>query len=463
VVRQGNSGKRVGGNTMLNVHGIQQACRGQWHGQPPLKSGRICSDSRTMQAGDFFLALRGPHFDGHAFAAQVADRAAALIGDHTGVASWQGLDVPFLEVEDTLQALADIAHAQRNQLPHCCVIGITGSYGKTTVRAMLTHAFSRLGLRVAATKANNNNLIGVPQTLLEIAEESDVALIECGISEQGEMARLAATVAPDLAVLTGVCLAHGAGLGTEHEIAAEKLRLLEAIRGSEKGVIGAGVLPYLPADSRVIDTEGDGVQWTLDGAVCCLQWQGETATVTLPLPARHWAQNMALVATVMLRWAIMVQRTLSLTEIAIALSDWQAVSQRMQSIALPDGRLLLDDAYNANPASMQAALNTLSALSGERLAILSDMAELGVSSEAAHRALDLRGIDHVLLIGSEMHALAVITPQAHWFPDTEAAACWLSNSPFKKAHTILVKGSRCMHLEHIVTLLSAAEEVDHAL
>jgi len=417
-----------------------------------------------MQAGDIFLALRGPHFDGHAFAAQVADRAAALIGDHAGVASWQGLNVPFLEVEETLQALADIAHAQRNQLPHCCVIGITGSYGKTSVRAMLTHAFTRLGLRVAATKANDNNLIGVPQTLLAIAEESDVALIECGISEQGEMARLAATVAPDLAVLTGVCLAHGAGLGTEHEIAAEKLRLFEAIRGNEKGVVGAGVLPYLPAGTAaVMDAEAEGVQWTLDGTVCCLQWQGETATVTLPLPARHWAQNMALAATVMQRWAIMVRRTLSLAEIAMALSEWQTVTQRMQSITLPDGRLLLDDAYNANPASMQAALDTLSALPGERLAVLGDMAELGVSSEAAHRALDLRGVDHVLLIGAAMQALADITPQAHWFADTKAAACWLSNSPFMRAHTILVKGSRCMHLEHIVTLLSAAKEVDHAL
>ncbi|MDQ6978923.1 MAG: UDP-N-acetylmuramoyl-tripeptide--D-alanyl-D-alanine ligase [Mariprofundaceae bacterium] len=440
--------------TMLNAHAIQQACGGQWHGEVPLTLGRICSDSRSMQAGDMFLALRGPHFDGHAFAAHVADRAAALIGDHAGVAAWQGLDVPWLEVADTMQALADIARAQRDSLAHCCVIAITGSYGKTTVRAMLAHGFRRLGLRVAATEANNNNLIGVPQTLLAIPETSDIALVECGISEQGEMARLAAAVSPDLGVLTGVCLAHGEGLGTARDIAAEKIRLFEAIRSDERGIIGASVAPYIPSDSTVINAERDGVQWSLDGSLCRLQWQDETATVELPLPAEHWAQNMALVATVMQRWAAKVQRSLSLAEIATALSGWSAVSQRMQSIALPEGRLLLDDAYNANPASMQAALDTFMKLPRERLAILGDMAELGASSEAAHRALDVHGADHLVLIGTAMQALAAITPRAHWFKDTDSAARWLSTSPLTQAHTILVKGSRCMHVEQIVTLLT---------
>jgi UDP-N-acetylmuramoyl-tripeptide--D-alanyl-D-alanine ligase len=427
-----------------------------------LNIGRICTDSRNIQAGDTFLALRGPHFDGHAFAAQLADRAGVLIGDHAGVATWHGLNLPILVVEDTLQALADIAQAQRNQLAHCCVIAITGSYGKTTVRAMLNHAFTRLGVRVAATIANNNNLIGVPQTLLAIPAESDVALVECGISEQGEMPRLAAMVAPDLAVLTGVCLAHGAGLGTAHDIATEKLRLLKAIRGSEQGIIGAGVRPHLSDAHEVFDAEKDGVQWSLEGTQCCLQWHGETATIRLPLPARHWAQNMALAATVMQRWATTVQRKLSLAEIATALDGWQAVKQRMQSLNLADGRLLLDDAYNANPASMQAALDTLRALPSTRLAILGDMAELGASSDEVHRALDVHGIEHVLLIGDKMQALAAVAPRAQWFADTQAAAHWLLHSPSIKAQTILVKGSRCMHLEHIVTLLHQ-QEAAHAL
>jgi UDP-N-acetylmuramoyl-tripeptide--D-alanyl-D-alanine ligase len=395
----------------------------------------------------------------------VADRAVVLIGDHAGVAQWQKLElgVALLEVTDTMQALADIARAQRERLPHCCVIAITGSYGKTTVRAMLAHGLRRLGLRVAATEANNNNLIGVPQTLLAIAEDSDIALVECGISERGEMARLAAMVSPDLAVFTGVCVAHGEGLGAESDIAAEKLRLLEATRGDEQGIVGAGVLPYLVDAHAVFDAEADGVQWSLDGSLCRLQWQGETATVALSLPAWHWAQNMALVATVMQRWASKMQRTLSLTDIATALSGWQAVNQRMQSIALPDGRLLLDDAYNANPASMQAALDTLRALPVVRLAILGDMAELGASSATAHGALDVHGIEHLLLIGAKMQQLAAITPYAHWFADTAAAVNWLSHSPLMGAHTILVKGSRCMHLEKIVTLLKSEEEFHHAL
>ncbi|MBL4760255.1 MAG: UDP-N-acetylmuramoyl-tripeptide--D-alanyl-D-alanine ligase, partial [Mariprofundaceae bacterium] len=197
---------------------IQHATRGQWFNQTPsqiehIQIERIQTDSRHFEQGDAFLALRGPSFDGHAFAPQVADKASALIGDQQGIQPWSDLKTPQLEVADTLLALGDIAHAWRKKLSNTTIIAITGSYGKTTIRSMLMHVFNALSIKTTATHANLNNLIGVPMTLLNIAKDTEVALIECGISEVGEMQRLSEIVQPDIAILTGITNAHAEGLG----------------------------------------------------------------------------------------------------------------------------------------------------------------------------------------------------------------------------------------------------------
>ncbi|MDQ6975035.1 MAG: UDP-N-acetylmuramoyl-tripeptide--D-alanyl-D-alanine ligase [Mariprofundaceae bacterium] len=454
---------------MLNTDVLEKACGGRWLGACPEGIGRICTDSRNLQQGDVFIALRGPSFDGHAFGAQVANRALALIGDSEGIQQWKGLAIPQLEVGNTLDALGHIAHAYRCELRDTCVMAITGSYGKTTVRAMLAYALNRLGIRISATTANNNNLIGVPQTLLSIPKNTDVALVECGISEAGEMARLSNMVSPDMAILTGIGLAHGAGLGSLASIAVEKYRLIEALRDHGLAIFGDGVAAHLSATATM---EHDGkwgdekkVQWRLTAspddkrkATVILQWQGNQARVNLALPAPHWAANMALVATVVLSWATRYGRSIGLSEVAEALAGWQAVPHRLCPIFTDDGMLILDDAYNANPASMQAALDTLLALSGSSMAVLGDMAELGSDSAAAHRMLDISGVDHVLLVGTAMRVLADRVADCHWCANVDDALVYLHNIKHTTFDAVLVKASRSMNFERIVAMLVAEKK-----
>ncbi len=451
---------------------LAAATGGVWHGEPPRRITGISTDSRHLRPGQAFLALRGPRFDGHRFAAEVAGRAAALIGDAEGMRGWASLDAPKLEVRDTLEALGRIAHAWREQLTHTQVIAISGSCGKTGLRSMLEHGLRRLGFRVAATQANLNNLIGVPLTLLGVPQDADIALIECGISERGEMARLAGIVAPDGAVLTTLASAHGEGLGDLAGITREKALLLEpALQRGGWIALGERVADRLAAAGALPETgeilrldAAEGLAWTLETANgesrCLLRHKGrhtgQPAAIRLPLPARHWAHNLALAALVIERIA-----RAPLDRIARSLEGWQPPAGRLQPQRLPSGAWLLDDSYNANPASMQAALDTLRALEGvrRRIAILGDMAELGAQADAAHRGLDVAGIGPLWLIGPHMRALAAQNEAAEtrWFADADAALAALDALAPAAGDAVLVKASRAMRLDRIADALRGRE------
>jgi len=448
---------------------IQYATNGTWRGAvPPMLTG-ICTDTRNFMEGNAFLALRGPNFDGHAFAAAVVDKAAALIGDAEGVANWGKLEVSKLVVGDTLQALGDIAHAWRMQLTDTTVIAISGSYGKTSLRAMLETGFTALGFSVAATRANLNNLVGVPQTLLEVPTGAVIAVIECGISECGEMSRLAAMVQPDIAVLTGITAAHTEGLGGLSGVVREKALLLDRLNDGGWCALGKGVAALMqanhiamPQQASSVDTADDAVvDWQLNGCELSLSYQGQQSVITLALPARHWAENFAFAASIMLRYLQQNSgKAYSLADIASALSDWQPVAGRMKGIVTPNGTTVLDDCYNANPVSMQAAIDTLRALAGRKIAILGDMAELGEISESVHAELDLEGVDDVYLIGTQIQVLASTHPKTHCFSTTADAVAALQAISFSAGDTVLVKASHSMHLESVVELLCAGEVAD---
>jgi UDP-N-acetylmuramoyl-tripeptide--D-alanyl-D-alanine ligase len=446
---------------------IQRATRGKWRDGAPEIMQEVVTDTRDFKAGQTFLALRGPHFDGHAFAHCIADQAQALIGDHEGIHLWDNLNVHQLEVDDTLKAFGDIAHAWRMQLHRTRLIAISGSYGKTSMRSLLEHGFRQLGLRVAATRANLNNLVGVPQTLLSIAADADIAIIECGISEIGEMQRLAGMVHPDVAILTGLSAAHGEGLGGIEGIAREKALLLNEL--SEHGwcALGSGVGRILQQyrialpDDAIDAEQSNAVAWELKGTELTLSHAGESALIKLALPARHWAANMAFAATVMLRLLKQLRRSSTLHTIAEALSDWQPAAGRMQHLAGQHGSLILDDSYNANPASMQAALDTLAAMDGRRVAILGDMAELGDSSASAHRSLNLEGIEKIFLIGQHMRTLSGKYAQARCFSDTDEAIAYFRTFRAQGNDIILIKASRSMALDRIVSLLTTTQEGMH--
>ncbi len=448
---------------------IQTATGGHWHGLVPEAVSMVSTDTRALKAGEVFLALRGPHFDGHAFAASVAGRAMALIGDKAGVRLWADLDLhnSVLEVDDTLQAFGNIAHAWRSRLVDTTVIAISGSYAKTSLRSMLETGFSVLNFKVAATHANLNNLIGVPQTLLAVPQETDIAIIECGISETGEMARLAAMVEPDIAVLTGMTAAHAEGLGGLSGVVREKALLLE---GAEWCALGAGVADLFEANgialtSQSMSVDGDNdecVDWNLDGCELSLSYQGQQAAMILTLPAAHWAANLAFAAAIMLRHLNAGDDVVSLSGVLAALSGWQPQAGRLQVVAGKNTCLILDDCYNANPVSMQAAIDTLAAMDGKKIAVLGDMAELGESSDAAHAGLDLSQLDVIYLIGARMQVLAKQYSAAQWFATTEDASAALADVSFAAHDIVLIKASRCMGLEKIVALLRQPE-VMHAV
>lgn len=451
---------------------IQQAVHGRWLGNVPDMINGLVTDTRNFKSGQAFLALHGPNFDGHKFAFSVADRAEALIGDAEGIKLWEDLHACQLEVSNTLQALGDIAHAWRMQLQQTTVIAISGSYGKTSLRSMLSHGFSALGFNVAATHANLNNLVGVPQTLLGVEKNADIALIECGISEIGEMSKLAAIVHPDIAILTGITSAHTEGLGGLSGVVHEKSALFDHLVAQGWCALGEGVEEQLIRqdieipDSALIAGAAGAVQWQLYGKELSLSDELEEAVISLELPARHWAANIALAAGIILRLSRQLGKQVSLKQIAAILAEWQAPAGRMQQLRGISGCLILDDSYNANPVSMQAALDTLVAMDGHRVAFLGDMAELGNSSIQAHAGINLSGLDEVCLIGPQMKTLAAKYQQARWFESTEDAISYLSDYSPERNAVILVKASRSMALEGIVGLLSdplCEEGIAHAL
>jgi len=450
---------------------IELATRGLWNKGVPEVIAGIGTDSRHFEQGHAFLALRGSQFDGHRYAAGLVGRAEALIGDAEGVQLWDNLTIPQLQVEDTLVALGDIAHAWRQHLKKTTVIAISGSYGKTSVRNLLQHCFALLGKSVAGTRANLNNLIGVPTTLLTVPEDCDIAVIECGISEVGEMARLGRIVRPDIAVLTGIAAAHGQGLGGMNGIVREKGEMLGHLAPNGWSVLGEGVQQKLamtglrlPDETLSQDELHDTIiRWQLDGLQLHLYGNGEEATLELPLPARHWAANMALCASLVCHWFLRHDHVrLPLSRIAEVLQEWQSSAGRLHMMPGTGGSTILDDSYNANPASMQAAIDTLKSMDGNRIAILGDMAELGDEASVLHAALDAADIDELILIGPHMQELARQHPHAVWFATTEDALTALKNRRLTSQDRVLVKASRSMRLESVVALF-ATGETSHAV
>ena len=439
------------------------ATGGTWHGGCPDVVQWIQTDSRDFQQGSVFLALRGEHFDGHAFALNVAERASALVGDSQGISAWTSLSVPVLEVTDTLQAWGDLAHLWRKTCSKTQFFGITGSYGKTTVRTMLVHLLRGLGWRVHSTDANLNNRIGVPWTLLHTPQDADVAVVECGISEQGEMQHLADVLSPDVVVMTGITAAHAEGLGGVQGVVQEKAKLLHALPEHGWCALGDGVAEALrDADEvGVVACEMPvHVAAVLQGTQVRFSLGEVHATLKLPLPAAHWAHNMGLVLSVVASWYAQRGLAEDLPAWVDVLASWQPVSGRLTPLAGIHGSVILDDAYNANPVSMQAALVTLRAMQGRTLAVLGDMKELGEDAEDLHASLDIHGVDQVYVVGAHMQALHRQQPYTQWFATTEKFLAWLETHRciLKPQTTLLVKGSRSMRLDQVVECLRDKEK-----
>ncbi len=419
----------------------------------------VSTDSRRIQTGELFIALSGPNFDGNAFAAQAigAGAAACLLEKDMGVS-------PALIVDDAHQALGLLAQHWRRRfsLP---LVAVTGSNGKTTVKEMLAGIFSQKG-ETLATRGNLNNDIGMPLTLLRLQQTHEYAVIEMGANHAGEIAYLTKLAEPDVAVITNAASAHLAGFGSLEGVARAKAEIYSGLREQGCAVIN-GDDPFAPLWKQSIDAENKDLRvldfaienraavragWPpLDGRVQIETPAGAFA-LRLPLLGRHNLMN-ALAAT-----AVAIGAGVDPETIRRGLESMQAVPGRLQLKAGIAGSRIIDDTYNANPASMKAALAVLADFSGRHFLALGDMGELGENETALHAQTGEQarasGVQRLYTLGGlARHAAQAFGDAAQSF-DSHSSMIERLREDLNNEVTLLVKGSRRMQMEKIVHAVS---------
>jgi UDP-N-acetylmuramoyl-tripeptide--D-alanyl-D-alanine ligase len=426
----------------------------------------VSVDSRLISGGELFAALPGERFDGHDFVwrAFALGAAAAMISSEIRV-DQVSPGRALLRVDDTHAGLGRLAaeHRRRFAFPW---VAITGSCGKSTTKELTALLLAGRG-PVLKAEASFNNRIGVPLTILRASAEHRFAVLELGANHRGEIAPLARTAAPDVAVITCVAPAHLAGLGGLDGVAEEKAAILGALPSSGLAVLNADdryfeffrgrapgrVLSFGLGEAAEVRATGiapgpEGTEFDLpDGA-----------RVRLPLPGVHNVRN-ALAAA-----AVGRSQGLGFEEIAAGLATARPLHMRSRLLRM-GGLLVLEDCYNANPASFLAALEALDGLGRYRKAVVAgDMAELGAYSQEHHQALGEeiagRGVELLVTVGSEARRVSEVAARAggvaevHSFLDAAAAAAAVPGL-LREGDAVLVKGSRSMGLETVVAAIAA--------
>ncbi|MEC7240353.1 MAG: UDP-N-acetylmuramoyl-tripeptide--D-alanyl-D-alanine ligase [Myxococcota bacterium] len=431
-------------------------------------SGRVVTDTRKLLPGDWFLALKGPNFDGNALASQAREKGCAgAVLEHEPEVWDRGLVV----VEDGLTALQDCARAVRRSFEGP-VVGITGSSGKTTTRAMVASVLAQR-FSTHQTSGNLNNHIGVPLTLLDLEPSHEILVLEMGMSGPGEIDLLQEIGAPTLRLITNVSLAHAEGSGNLEQTAACKEELFAGARPGDTLIVNADdpmvAAMSLPSGTRRVrygsstDVDFQLMRVTVDSVNLCTSMVANTPQgrleVVIPAPGRHIAVD-ALSAA-----AIGHELGLSLAEIARGLQHYRPVGMRMRIEQLPGGVTLLNDAYNANPASTLASLETLASIQGRRrIALLGDMLELGQFEATSHRevmeAALASGIERVGFVGPRFGAVVkgrLETGRVHHTETSEEMGRWVAGL-LQNSDVLLLKGSRGLAMERVLHELKVSED-----
>jgi UDP-N-acetylmuramoyl-tripeptide--D-alanyl-D-alanine ligase len=426
----------------------------------------VAFDSREVGPGDLFVALKGETTDGHRFVGQALAQGAA------GVLVSEPVSAPHILVSNTTRALDALGAASRRRM-RGKVIGVTGSVGKTSVKEALFAAFDRAtpGKAHRSLKSYNNH-VGVPLSLARMPRDTQFGVFEMGMNHAGELTALTQLVRPHVALVTTVALAHGAFFENEEAIADAKG---EIFRGLEPG--GTAIIPYdNPHRERLIAAAmayaGTIVTFGRDpradvharegvagakGTFVQAKLRTAELSFTVGLPGEHWITNALAVL------AVVEAAGGDLAAAGLALADMAGLPGRGRRITvrLPDGdALLIDEAYNANPASMRATLAMLGQERGRKIAILGAMRELGPEEERQHAALadPIReaGVDLALLVGTEMKPLAeALEGQVEFVhvPDAASAAD-RAHKLIAPGDAILVKGSNSVGLAGVVDALA---------
>ncbi len=446
----------------------------------------VCTDSRRLQPGELFVALCGDNFDGHDFIDAAIRAGAPAVVVAGGRAEIAGLaqrypQILFLPVKDTLKALGRLAGARLKRI-RPLVFAITGSNGKTTTRQMLAGILARR-FRVHQTAGNFNNRIGLPLTVFAMPDDCEAAVLEMGMNEPGELSELAGIARPDYLVLTNAGKAHLEGLGSLEAVAQAKCEAIAGVRrngcviynvddASFRKLVPAAVesradkVDLLPVTAFGAYGDGDPEPvrvdeiWLLpEGLSFVFNYQGRKTTFKLPCWGRHNVINAALAAA-----AACCRPEIDPATAAAALADFQTPPGRLQVYRLARGGILVHDAYNANPASMAAALTEVAGRRQGRFLglVLGDMNELGPASASLHREIGRRVAeirpDLLALVGRQVEDLAqgaldfgLPVGRVFKFPPTaHAEACRLLEESLPEEFLLLVKGSRALRLEKIV-------------
>lgn len=445
---------------MWTTHAAAHAISAQFIGADAAFT-RVTSDSRDIQAGDLFVALRGEKFDGHDFVHQAftLGAAAVMVDTQADVAG-----VPAIVVADTRLALGQLAAVWRRKMP-ARLLAITGSSGKTSVKEMLA-AILRVAVgdaAVLATQGNLNNDIGMPLTLLRLRAEHQFAVVEMGMNHTGEIAYLTHLARPDVAAIINAGTAHIGMLGSVAAIAAAKGEILAGLADTGVAVINnddafAAMWRDLAGHHQVVDfglRQAHDVRASYNatavGNDISVQVGTTTTHIALPVAGEHNVMN-ALAAT-----AIAIVAGIDMTTIKAGLEGYRGVKGRLQRKPAQHGALVIDDSYNANPDSTRAAIKVLAAMSGKRILVLGDMGELGDDAVAMHAQIGefakLAGVDALYALGDlSAHSVQAFGAGGRHFSDLPTLAAELSAQLCAEV-VVLVKGSRFMQMERVVKII----------
>ena len=439
---------------------------------------RVHTDSRSLQPGDLFVALRGERFDGNQFIAQAKTQGAvAVVCEASGEAEAAAQGLPALVVPNARIALGELAAGWRAQfdLP---VVAVTGSNGKTTVTQMIASILrAHAGADALSTQGNLNNDIGVPLTLLNLRAHHRIAVVELGMNHPGEIAELARMTAPTVALVNNAQREHQEFMGTVEAVALENGAVLQALPPSGVAVFpaddaftpvwqalsGSRVLRTfaLPPHDAHADMRAAVVAWQSGAWTFTLQTEHGIAPVRLQIAGRHNVKN-ALAAS-----ACALAAGVPLVAVAQGLQAFEPVKGRSRALVLHTGTgdiSLVDDTYNANPDSVLAAIEVLAELPAPRLLVLGDMGEVGNQGPEFHAEVGAyaakRGIDALYTLGDlSVHAARAFGAARH-FDDIDSLLAVVT-AGVGDFQSVLVKGSRFMKMERVVEALMATSRANN--
>ncbi|HEY8586177.1 MAG TPA: UDP-N-acetylmuramoyl-tripeptide--D-alanyl-D-alanine ligase [Rhodanobacter sp.] len=447
---------------MMRLGAIAMWTHGRlFNGSAGLESAEITGaaiDSRKLQPGNLFVALKGERTDGHDYLDDAAARGAVAamvtrVVDHP---------LPQVLVNNAELALGDLASAIRAQRD-VRVIGITGSNGKTTVKTLLASILTRHG-HTHVSAGNHNNELGLPLTLLAMPRDTEYAVIEMGAGKPGDIAYLAGIARPDIGVVTLIAPAHLARMGSIEGVAETKGALYQALPADGIAIINAddafaSFFGGLAGTRRQLrfglqqpaDVSADIVEQRVDGSRFVLKTPPGDVEVALPLPGRHNIAN-ALAAA-----AVALALDVPLATIVAGLEQATGVAGRLRRETMAEGWTLIDDSYNANPGSVAAAIDALLLAEGEHWLVLGDMAELGPDARALHAGVGARarerGVERLFAVGPLGEATVEAFGAGGQHFDDKPALIAALRARLHAGVTCLVKGSRSAGMEQVVAAL----------